>query len=135
MVRMCKKIVLMAAGTAANKFMAGLAEEQEVLGMLADMIIEIYAMESGLLRAKKFLNEKGEDKAAYHTAVIKVYVNDSLPKIANWAKQILAHAVDEDSLAAQYAAVDKLASYQPVNTIELRRTIADRVIKGKKYPF
>ena len=135
MIKMCKKIVLMAAGTATNKFLANLAEEQEVLGILADMIIEIYAMESGLLRAQKFLTAKGEEKAANYIAAVKVYMNDILPKIVNGAKQILAHAVDDNSLAAQYAAIDKLASYQPLNTIELRRMIAEKVIKGKKYPF
>ena len=135
MVRMCKKILLMASGTAVNKLLANLADEQEVLEMLADMIIEIYAMESGLLRAQKVLAAKGEEKAVHHIAAVKVYVNDTIPKIVHWAKQILAFVVEDDSLAAQYAAVEKLAAYQPLDTIARRRLIAEKVIKGKKYPF
>jgi hypothetical protein len=62
-------------------------------------------------------------------------MNDTVPKMSAWAKQILAHTVADDSLEMQYATVDKLASYRPLNTIELRRMIAERVIKGKKYPY
>ena len=78
---------------------------------------------------------KGEAAAALHIAAVKVYVNDTLPQMVHWAKQILAFVVEDDSLAAQYAAVEKLAAYQPLDTIALRRLIAEKVIKGKKYPF
>ena len=102
---------------------------------MADMIIEIYAMESGLLRAQKFAGQKGEEKAALHVAAVKVYVNDAIPKIVHGAKKMLAYVVDDETLAANYAAVDKLATYQPIDTIGLRRLIAEKVIKGKKYPY
>jgi hypothetical protein len=92
-------------------------------------------MESGLLRAQKVLAIKGEEKARLHIAAVKVYVNDTLPKIIHWAKQVLAFVVEDDSLAAQYATIEKLAAYQPLDTIVLRRLIAEKIIKGKKYPF
>jgi alkylation response protein AidB-like acyl-CoA dehydrogenase len=135
LVKMCKKIFLMSAGVAANKLLANLQEEQEVLGTMADMIIEIYAMESGLLRAQKFVDKKGEDKGALHIAAVKAYVNDALPKIVHGAKKMLVYVVDDETLGANLAAVDKLAAYQPIDTIGLRRLIAERVIKGKKYPY
>ena len=102
---------------------------------MADMIIEIYAMESGLLRALKFAGKKGEEKAALHLAAVRVYMNDTLPKIVQGAKRMLAYVEDGESLAANLAAVDKLAACQPIDTIGLRRRIAEKVIKAKKYPY
>jgi len=135
MVRMSKKILLMTAGTAVNKLLANLAQEQEVLAILADMIIEIYAMESGLLRTQKFISMKGEKQAAYHVAAVKVYINDTIPKIVHGAKQVLAFVEPDGDLDARLSVVDKLSAYQPIDTIALRRLIAEKVIKGKRYPF
>ena len=90
LVKMAKWIALHTAGVAVNKLLATIGEEQEVMAYLSDMIIEIYAMESGLLRALKYINMKGEKKAEFHIAAVKVYVNDALPKILHWAKQALA---------------------------------------------
>lgn len=135
MVKMCKKITLMTAGTAVNKLLAALENEQEVMELLADMINEIYVMESGLLRARKLVTQKGKKKGEYHIAAAKVYINDTIPKIVHWAKQIFVFVEEGDALGAQLSLIDKLATYQPINTIELRRLIADKVIKGKRYPF
>ncbi len=133
--RMCKKILLISLGAAVNKFLAGLAEEQEILAMLADMMIEIFVVESGMLRARKFLDKKGAKKAVFHIAAVSVYVNDVIPKIAHWAKQILAALTEGDDLTNRLSVVDRLATFRPVNTVPLRRLIAEKVIKGKKYPF
>ena len=62
MVKICKIIHLMTCGAAVSKLLSNIAEEQEVMAMLADMIIMIYSMESGLLRARKMLDTKGERK-------------------------------------------------------------------------
>ncbi|MFH1103195.1 MAG: acyl-CoA dehydrogenase family protein [Pseudomonadota bacterium] len=135
LVKMSKQILLLAAGTAANKLMMRLADEQEVMEMLSDMIMEIYAMESGLLRAVKILQKKGEKQAEYHAAAITVYVNDTLPKMVSWAKQILAYVEKGEALNRLLTAVDHLVGFQPIDTIPLKRLIADKVIKIKKYPF
>ncbi|MFC1516537.1 acyl-CoA dehydrogenase family protein, partial [Thermodesulfobacteriota bacterium] len=135
MVKMCKKIFLLTAATAVNKLLHDLAQEQEVLALLADMIIEIYAMESGLLRTQKYIAMKDEKKAVYHIAAVKTYVNDVMPKIAHWAKQALAFIETGDALGSMLSTVDRLAAFQPVDTIALKREIADKVIKGRKYPF
>lgn len=135
LVKMSKKILLLTLGKAAGNLLADLAEEQEVLAFSADMIIEIFAMESGLLRALKMIDKKGEKRAEYHTAVVQVYVNDAIPKIVHWSKQVLTFVEKGDALIALLAAVDKLAAYQPVDTVNLRRRIAEKVIKGKRYIF
>lgn len=135
LLKMCKKIALMVSGTAVTKLMANIQDEQEVLGMLADIIMEIYAMETGILRAQKLIDKKGEKAAEYHIAAVKVYMTDVIPKIVHWATQILSFVESGDALLAQIYAVNKLARHTPVDTVKLRRLIAEKVIKGKKYPF
>lgn len=135
LIRMSKQILLLAAGTAANKLMMRLADEQEVMEMLSDMIMEIYAMESGLLRAVKIHQKKGEKQAEYHAAAITVYINDTLPKMVSWAKQVLVFVEKGETLNRLLSAIDHLAGFQPIDTIPLRRLIADKVIRIKKYPF
>ncbi len=130
-----KKILLISVGKTIGKFLDTLADEQEILALLADMIIEVFAMESGLLRAKQLLAKEGPKKAAYHVAAVKVYFNDIMPKIVHWAKQLLAASAEGDDLTAHIAVINKLASYQPIDTIALRRLVAQKVIKGRKYPF
>ncbi len=134
-VKASKKIFLLAAGVAAQELMMRLEDEQEVVALLAEMVMEIYAMESGLLRAQKVLQRKGGAAADYHGAAVKVYVNDTLPGIVTRAKQVVAFAAKKDQLPGLFAAIDSLAGYQPIDTVPLRRFIADKVIRGKKYPF
>ena len=135
MVKMTKKIGLMVAGVAAQKFGQNLAKEQEVLAVLADIIIEIFAMESGLLRTIKIIDKEGEEKAEYHIAAVKSYVDDIIPQIEAWAKQVIAYVEEGDMLRTQLAGIKKLARYQPVDGVSLKRAIADRIIDLEAYPF
>ena len=66
--------------------------------MIADIVIEIFAMESGLLRTLKMISREGEEKAKYQIQAVKVYVDEVIPKIENWAKQLLAHVEAGDML-------------------------------------
>ena len=135
MIRMAKKIALMVAGGAAMKFQQNLAKEQEVLGKVADIIIEIFAMESGLLRTLKIIDKVGEEKAKYQIDAVKVYVDDTIPKIESWAKQVIAYVEEGDMLRTQMAGIKKLARYQPIDAVSLKREIADRIIDLEAYPF
>jgi len=135
MVKMSKKIALMVAGVAAQKFQQALEKEQEVLAKIADMVIEIFAMESGLLRTLKMISREGEEKAKYQISAVKVYVDETIPRIETWAKEVLAHVEEGDMLRTQLAGVKKLARYQPIDAVNLRREIADRMIDLEAYPF
>lgn len=135
MVGMSKKIALMASGVAAQKYGDKLVDEQEVLEALADIVIEIFAMESGLLRAKKMVAAKGEEACAHYIAAVKVYVDETIPKIETLAKQMIAYVEDGDMLRTQLAAVKKMARYQPIDAVTLRRQIAEKVIELEDYPF
>jgi len=135
MIKMSKKIALMVTGLAAQKFQAELGNEQEIMARLADIIIEIFAMESGFLRALKKIGGEGKEKAVHQIAAVKVYVDETIPRIETWAKQILAYMAEGDMLKLQLAGLKKLAHYQPIDTISLKRTIADEIIEQETYPF
>jgi alkylation response protein AidB-like acyl-CoA dehydrogenase len=135
MIKMSKKIALMVIGLAAQKYQQKIGDEQEILARIADIIIEIFAMESGLLRTQKKIENSGEDKAVHQIASVEVYVDETIPRVREWAKQILAFISEGDTLKIQLGGVEKLAFYQPINTINLKRTIADEIIEEESYPF
>jgi alkylation response protein AidB-like acyl-CoA dehydrogenase len=135
MVEMSKKIGLLVAGAAVQKYMMKLAEEQEILGAISDIVIEVFAMESALLRAVKTAEKFGDEKSQIQKAMVKVYVNDAFDRIESFAKQGLAAIAEGDTLRTQLSALKKLTRFTPVNTIGLRREIADSVIKIGRYPF
>lgn len=135
MISMSKKIALMVAGVAAQKFQQELVHEQEVMAKIADIIIEIFAMESGLLRTLKIVASQGEERASHQMAAVKAYVDETIPMIEMWAKQVLAYVEEGDMLRTQLAGVKKLARYQPMDTVSLKRQIANRIIEMESYPF
>ena len=135
MVEMSKKIGLLVAGAAVQKYMMKLAEEQEILGSISDIVIEVFAMESALLRAMKTAEKFGDEKSQIQKTMVKVYVNDAFDRVESFAKQALAAIAQGDTLRTQLSALKKLSRFTPVNTIGLRREIADSVIKMGRYPF
>ncbi len=135
MVKMSKKVALMAAGAAVQKLGANLEKEQEILARIADMAIEIFAMESGLLRTLKIISKEGEEKAKYQIMAVKVYIDEMIPNIELWARQILAHLEEGDNLRTQLAGLKKLARYEPIDAIGIKRAVAERIIELESYPF
>jgi len=133
LVDMAKKVFLLTAGAAAQKYGLELPEEQEVLGFLSDIAIEIYAMESGLLRTQKAVESVGEEESSVKIDMVKVYVNEAMKRIDDYASQILAAMETGDVLHIQLGALRKLSSLVPINTIETRRRIADRIIEAENY--
>ncbi|MBU0515184.1 MAG: acyl-CoA dehydrogenase family protein [Proteobacteria bacterium] len=135
MIGMSKKTALLVAGVAVQKFMQNLANEQEVLARIADILIEIYAMESGCLRAKKALAGRGEDKAALHLACVNSYVDETVPRIEAWAREALAFCEEGDTLRTILMGVKKFMKYTPTNAVALRRQIADKVVELERWPI
>ncbi len=135
MVDMSKKISLLVIGAAVQKYMMRLAEEQELLGLISDMVIQVFAMESGLLRALKTMGRFGDERAQIQKAMAKVFINDAFDRLEGYAKRALAGIAEGDTLRTQLSALKKLTRFTPVNTIALRREIADHVIKVGRYPF
>ena len=128
-----KKIALMVAGTAAQKFMGKLSDEQEILMHIADIIMEAYAMESAVLRASKINEEKGASKAEIYINITRTFINDSIARIEFSDKQALAAITDGDELRTMLAALRRFTKYTPINTVKTRQAIADKLIDANKY--
>jgi alkylation response protein AidB-like acyl-CoA dehydrogenase len=128
-----KKLGLFAAGAATQKYMQTIQDQQEIMGAIADMTIETYAMESAVLRAQKIAETKGEAAAALPIAMTRVYLTQAMEKIESAAKKVIAAIADGDMLRTQLAILRRLAKYEPFNTIELRQQIAQKVIERGKY--
>jgi len=128
-----KKLGLFAAGAATQKYMAAIQDHQEVMGAIADMTIEIYAMESAVLRAQKLVEQKGEAAAAMPIAMTRLYMTQALERIEAAAKKVIADVADGDMLRTQLAIVRRLAKHEPFNTIALGQQIAQKTIEVGKY--
>src|SRR5882724_7935375 len=128
-----KKLGLFVAGAATQKYMQAIQDQQEVMGAIADMTIEIYAMESAVLRAQKIAEQKGEAAAALPIAMTRVYMTQALEKIEAAAKKVIADVADGDMLRTQMAILRRLSKHEPFNTIALRQQIAAKTIERGKY--
>ncbi len=137
MVEMSKKISLLVAGAAVQKYMMKLGEpeNEDIVGLISNIVIEVFAMESALLRAMKAMEKGGDEKAQIQKAMVKVYVNDSFNRVEGFARQAFAAIAEGDTLRTQLSALKKLTRFTPVNTVALRREIAEHTIKMGKYPF
>jgi alkylation response protein AidB-like acyl-CoA dehydrogenase len=132
-VAQAKKLGLFIAGSATQKYMMAIQDQQEVMGAIADMTIEIYAMESAVLRAQKMIEQKGEASAAMAVAMTRVYLTQAFEKIEAAAKKVIADVAEGDMLRTQLAIVRRLAKHEPFNTIELRQQIAQKTLEAGKY--
>jgi alkylation response protein AidB-like acyl-CoA dehydrogenase len=128
-----KKAALFLAGTAMQKYMEALSEEQEILGAISDTVMEIYAMESALLRTLKLAANRGEAAARVQIDVTRTYINDAIERIEGYAKRALAAMSEGDELKMQLAALRRLTRHIPINTVAARRRIADTMIEAGRY--
>jgi butyryl-CoA dehydrogenase len=133
LVAAAKKIGLFAAGIATQKYMQALQNEQEILGAIADMAIEAYAMESAVLRTRKIVARHGESSAALATAMTRVYLMSAIERVESAAKIVLAAASEGDLLRTHMAILRRLCKFEPFNSVALRQMIAQRVIDVGKY--
>lgn len=130
-----KKIALLTAGLAVQKYMMQLEEHQEILCHISDIVMIAWAAESALLRTQKLLSTQGEEKARDTIMLIQIYCNDAVSNVENHAKEILAAVSDGDMLRTNLAALKRFLKFQPLNTIALRQEIADVMLNAGKYPF
>jgi butyryl-CoA dehydrogenase len=131
----CKKMFLQAAGGALQKFRGKLAEEQELIGALANVVMEIYAMESCLLRAQKAAAKKGESASQTMIDAARVFINDAAERVEHEAKRAIAAVHEGDMLTTQMAVLKRFGKRAPVDTIALRRRVAAAVQAQDRYSF
>jgi alkylation response protein AidB-like acyl-CoA dehydrogenase len=133
LVARAKNIGLFAAGVATQRYMQAIQDEQEIMGAIANMVIETYAMESAVLRAYKLIQRNGEATSALAVAMTRVYMAGAIEKIESAARMVIATCAEGDMLRSQLAILRRLCKYDPFNVVSLRRTIAQRVIETGKY--
>ena len=138
LVAQAKKLGLFAAGAATQKYMQAIQDQQEIMGAIADMTIETYAMETAVLRAQKIAesgssSSKSEAAAALPIAMTRVYLTQAFEKVESAARKVIAAVAEVDMLRTQLAILRRLSKHEPFNTIELRQLIAQRVIERGKY--
>jgi hypothetical protein len=130
-----KKMFLQAAGGAMQKYREKLAEEQELIGALSNVVMEIYAMESCLLRAQKAAAAKGEAAAQTMIDATRVFIADAAERVEHEAKRAVAAVNEGDMLTTQMAVLKRFGKRAAVDTIALRRRVAAAVQAQDKYPF
>ncbi|MBN3521244.1 acyl-CoA dehydrogenase family protein [Algoriphagus lutimaris] len=130
-----KKVFLMVGGKAAMALQDKIEEEQEIMMNLADVMIEIYAAESAILRSEKLVSIQGEEATAHQIAMSQVYLAEAVDKINAAAKEAIASFTKGDEQKVMLMGLKRFTKADLVNTKELRRQIADYMIEQGKYPF
>ncbi|MFN2501191.1 MAG: acyl-CoA dehydrogenase family protein [Pyrinomonadaceae bacterium] len=131
-----KKTALMVLGSAAQKYMMALSEQQEVVLNCADIIMDAYQMETAILRAKKHADADGEKAAGRQIDIASVYCNDAIQRIEAKAKNTIAAIAQGDEGRMLLAALKRFTKNDsPLNTIAARQRIADTMISGNTYVF
>ncbi len=128
-----KTLFLLAAGNAAQKFGENITNEQEVLCRLADMAMEIFAAESGLLRAKKMMAKGDSEESGLAMDMTSCFIHEMVPKMENWAREIIVGTLEGEEASKAYSGIRLLTNYEPINTYAPKRKIAEAVYASKKY--
>jgi len=130
-----KKIFLQCAGGAVQKFREKLADEQELVAALSNIVMEVYAMESCLLRAQKATGVKGQAAAQAMIDAARVFISEAAERLEHEAKRVIAAIHEGDMLTTQMSILKRFGKRAPVDTIALRRNVAAAVQGQDRYPF
>ena len=134
-VRNMKKAVLMIAGSAVQKFMMKLSDEQEIIMNIADMLIETYVCESVLLRTEKLVGVRGEAACARQIDMTRLYLNDAVERLNVAGKNAINSYAEGDEQRVMLMGLKRFTKISPINTKETRRRIAEPLITENKYVY
>jgi len=135
LVHKLKKVFLMVGGKAAMALQDRIEDEQEIMMNLADVMIEIYAAESVLLRTEKLVSQRGEGACAAQIAMSRIYLYEAIDKVEAAAKEAIVSFAKGDEQKVMLMGLKRFTKPDFVNTKELRRQVADVMIGEGKYPF
>lgn len=130
-----KKVFLMVGGKAVMTLQDSIEDEQEIMMNLADVMIEIYASESAILRTEKLVSIKGEESCKHQIAMAQIYLSEAVDKINTAAKEAIGSFTKGDEQKVMLMGLKRFTKSELYNTKELRRQIADYMIDQGKYPF
>ncbi|WP_297336425.1 acyl-CoA dehydrogenase family protein [Algoriphagus sp.] len=135
LIKKLKKVFLMVGGKAAMALQDRIEEEQEIMMNLADVMIEIYAAESALLRTEKLVSIQGEEACKHQIAMSQIYLTEAVDKINSAAKEAIASFTKGDEQKVMMMGLKRYTKMDLINTKVLRRQVADYMIEAGKYPF
>ena len=130
-----KNIFLILAGTAAQKYMDRLKEEQEILLAAADVVIQLFAIESAVLRAEKIYNTAGTLKKELLEAVVKAFTFEALERLTAAAKRGAFYIEEGDNLQMLMAGIRRFTKYNASGLLAAKRLLAKAVIEKEGYIF
>ncbi len=130
-----KKATLMVAGAAVQKFMMKLSHEQEILMNVADMIIEIYAAESALLRVEKLIGTQGEAAVALQKDMALIYLHGAVDKTQSAGRSAITSFAEGDELRVMLMGLKRFTKIEPLNLKDARRRVADALLAENKFIF
>jgi len=135
LVQGAKKVALLVAGSALERFLTALEKEQEVIGVLSNLVMDVYAMESLLLRASKKVSAGGNESCTAEVAATRLFIYDACDRMEVEARRALARIAQGDELRTRLAMLRRFLRRTPPDSIELRRQVADRALELQRYPF
>jgi butyryl-CoA dehydrogenase len=130
-----KKVFLLVAGAAVQRHGEKLKDEQETLLALADVVIQIFAVESALLRAEKTAPGRSEAGRALAAAALKVFSFAAAEKIAAAARRATFYVAEGDAATMLLGGVRRFTKYDATGLLAAKRALADAVVAGERYPF
>ncbi|WP_232506292.1 acyl-CoA dehydrogenase family protein [Bacillus thermotolerans] len=128
-----KKVYHLALAQALKTYGHTLEQEQEVLSDLADVTIQVYAMESALLRTRKLVDRKGEQAAANAVNMTVAFIHEAFDQVIHFAKHTMYAACSGEGLSRQLDLLQEASRKPPVNPVVLKRSIAEKVIQAEKF--
>jgi hypothetical protein len=130
LVRNAKKVALMLMGVAYQKYLMELEKQQEILAGITDVVMDLFAMESVLLRTRKLA---AAGRGAQAADMCAVFLRDAMAHIEVTARTVLAGCSEGDALRTNLAVLRRFARYEPVDAIAIRRRIAGRLLDAERY--
>ncbi len=128
-----KKAILMVAGAMAQKYMAEIEKEQELMMLVSDMMIDLYAAESALLRTQKLVETKGKESTDLYVDIMQTFLSDACERIFLNGKHAVVAFGEGDELKGMLMGLKRFTKYQNINTIALRRKISDKMVANNNY--
>jgi alkylation response protein AidB-like acyl-CoA dehydrogenase len=135
LVKGAKKVLLLVAGSAVQRYMLALEYEQEVIGVLSNLVMAVYAMESVLLRTQKKLAKASTPADEPAIAVARAYVHEAADRMEIEARRGLARIAEGDTLRTHLSVLRRFLRRTPPDSIGLKRQLADRALEMGRYPF
>ena len=129
MLASAKGMTLLALESVARAYGDNAREQQETLGLIADMVMDVYAMESALLRTRRLFDKRGLENCSVQSDITRVFARDAALRIERAARAVVTETEDEKSAGL----IDQLVQHTPIKAIAARRRIAQTMIQAGRY--